>query len=413
MKKLPFITLFTVEKISNSKFQTSNRKASIVNSLLSEIWNLKFGILLILFPSCEKALINADLPYETPQFSPEYVAQYNGKSFFEIPEVYELMMVAKSFSDFSLTHKNYTTNSDSEYFREVAAFFRPFKGHDVVKKLNANIKNIHDDYVYRENCYGFTFDQNNKIVSKNIYLGIVDGLYGLNKVKELLPDLADFAEKSNFRQFYKDHQAYYQKLIDVQKTVMPVKKMQDWLEARFPARYNSMGVIFSPLTGGNHLTENFVTPTFKQALLFVSFANFDKNKFNTAQIEGLASRIVFTEIDHNYVNLITNKYSAEMKTAIGDWKKWNNPSGNSATYDTPYLTFNEYMTWGVFSIYAQETCNKADFEVINAEVEAIMRNRGFNRFSNFNKEILRIYAENPKMGVDDLYLKMFEWMKKQ
>jgi hypothetical protein len=369
--------------------------------------------MLTLFSSCEKVLINADLPYEMPQFSPEYVAEYNGKPFFEIPEVYELMMVAKSFSDFSLTHKNYSTNSETAYFREVAQYFAPFKDHSVVKKLNTGIKTIHDDYIYRENCYAFTFDANGKIVSKNIYLGIVDGLVGFNKVKELLPDLQDFAEKSNFRQFFKNHQTHYQNLVDAQKAVMPVKKMQDWLEARFPARYNSMGVIFSPLTGGNHRTENFVTPTFKQALLFVSFADFDKNRFNNAQIEGLASRIVFTEIDHNYVNLITNKYALEMKTAIGDWKKWNNPSGNSSTYDTPYLTFNEYMTFGVFSIYAQETFNKTDFAVINAETEALMRNRGFNRFSNFNKEILRLYAENAKMGVDNLYLKMFEWMKKQ
>ena len=71
------------------------------------------------------------------------------------------------------------------------------------------------------------------------------------------------------------------------------------------------------------------------------------------------------------------------------------------------------MTWGVFTLYAVDNFNKTDFEIINQDTEITLRNRGFNKFTTFNKEMLRIYAENPKITVDELYLKMFEWMKKQ
>jgi hypothetical protein len=185
------------------------------------------------------------------------------------------------------------------------------------------------------------------------------------------------------------------------------------LEERFPARYNSLKIIFSPLTGGNHQTLNFETPQLQQILMFVSAVDADKTRFTPSQIEGLASRIVFTEIDHNYVNPITEKYGNELKKAMPNWKTWNNPNGPSKSYNSASLTFNEYMTWGVFTLYAYDNFNKSDFEVINQQTESVILSRGFNKFSAYNKAILQLYTANPKIRVDELYLKMFEWMQQQ
>ena len=365
--------------------------------------------------SCERLLIQSDtdFPYETAQFSADYVQKNEGRIAFETPELYELMKVAISFTDYSKANPGNITNTQSAYFREMQSQFQDYKSHTLIQKLNDRIKSTNDDYKYRDNSYGFEFDKNNKVVSRNIYPFVGGGLYAKNLFKELIPDLEDFAEKTKFRAFYQSRQAFYEGLIAYQSVVMPAKKMQNWLEARFPARYNSLKIVFSPLTGGNHQTVGFETPNFKEILMFVSFADFDKNKYTAKQIEGLASRIVFTEIDHNYVNPMTEKYRDNLKTAMPDWKTWNNPNGPSKSYNSSTLTFNEYMTWGVFTLYAVDNFNKTDFEIINQDTELWMRNRGFNKFTTFNKEILRVYTENPKITVDDLYLKMFEWMKKQ
>ena len=373
------------------------------------------SLISLLSSSCEKLLIQNDknFPYENAQFSPEYIQKNDGKANFEIPELYELMKVAISFTDYSKANPGNITNTQTEYFREVQTVFLPFKTHALIQKLNKRIKNINDDYRYRDNSYAFEFDGNDKIVSRKIYPHIWNGEYGKNLFVKLIPDLEDFAKQAKFRQFYQSKRAFYESLIASQKIVMPVEKMKVWLEQRFAVRYNAMKVVFSPLTGGNHSTTNFETPQFKETLMFVSYTDFDTNKYTKGQIEGLASRIVFTEIDHNYVNPTTEKYSSEMKIAIGDWKKWNNANGVSSTYASAYLTFNEYMTWGFFSLYAKDNFSKTDFEIINQETEFVMNRRGFNQFSIFNKEILKIYAENPQISVDNIYLKMFEWMKKQ
>ena len=224
----------------------------------------------LLSSSCERLLIqpDKDFPYETAQFSADCVQKNDGKIAFEIPELYELMKVAISFTDYSKANPGNITNTQSAYFREVQSQFQAYKSHALIQKLNDRIKSINDDYKYRDNSYGFEFDKNNKIVFRNIYPFIDGGFYAKNLFKELIPDLEDFAEKTKFRTFYQSRQAFYEGLIAYQSGVMPAQKMQDWLEARFPARYNSLKIVFSPLTGGNHQTVKFETPNFKEILMF-------------------------------------------------------------------------------------------------------------------------------------------------
>ena len=65
-----------------------------------------------------------------------------------------------------------------------------------------------------------------------------------------------------------------------------------------------------------------------------------------------------------------------------DWKKWNKTKeGNKGYYESTYLTFNEYMTWAAFTLYAYDSYPAADFEKINQRVEAFMiTGRGFHRY---------------------------------
>ena len=153
----------------------------------------------LLSSSCERLLIQSDtdFPYETAQFLADYVQKNEDKIAFETPELYELMKVAISFTDYSKANPGNITNTQSAYFREVQSQFQDYKSHALIQKLNDRIKGISDDYKYRDNSYGFEFDKNNKVVFRNIYPFIDGGFYAKNLFKELIPDIEDFAEKLN------------------------------------------------------------------------------------------------------------------------------------------------------------------------------------------------------------------------
>ena len=77
-------------------------------------------LIILLSSSCEKLLIQSDKNSlgEIAQFSSDYMQKNDGKIFFETPELYELMKVAISFTDYSKANLGNITNTQSAYFRE-------------------------------------------------------------------------------------------------------------------------------------------------------------------------------------------------------------------------------------------------------------------------------------------------------
>jgi hypothetical protein len=71
---------------------------------------------------------------------------------------------------------------------------------------------------------------------------------------------------------------------------------------------------------------------------------------------------VFSEIDHNYVNPVSDKYKKEINKIMGDEhrSKWIKANGDGKYYGTGYKVFNEYMTHAVYLIYTNEFYSAAD-----------------------------------------------------
>jgi len=170
--------------------------------------------------------------------------------------------------------------------------------------------------------------------------------------------------------------------------------------------------IFSPLSGGFHNTTMLSADKghFTQILMFVSAPGQWKN-ISRAENSAIHSRSVFTEIDHNYVNPVTSIYKKAIKKSMGDYKRWNT---GKQRYPNACLTFNEYMTWSVFCLYAFDTYEEQYLEKIIERVERSMcENRGFIKFKEFNRELLRLYRNKPTdEQVADLYPSIIEWMGK-
>jgi hypothetical protein len=238
---------------------------------------------------------------------------------------------------------------------------------------------------------------------------------------KLKPLIEDFAAKSKFRQFYKSNLSYYKKAIQRQRELLPVAKMWHWLEEEFPTtRYQSYRIVFSPLIGGSHSTQRYSTNNkttlFSENVMFICGTDrYDTiSTLSEKQKEGLMSGVVFTEIDHNYVNPATDRYAKTVDSLFSKRNVWAKTGNNSNFYNNGVSVFNEYMTHALFCLYVSEVYDKAaaDFIIDNRE-QLMVERRNFIRFKEFNQALLKFRREHKDLKAIDLYPFVLEWCRQQ
>ena len=350
-------------------------------------------------------------------FSEEYIALHKGKFDVVVPEVHELANIIVAISKIGQEDSN-MVDMTTDYYKEVLAHFLPFKDHKAIELMNDNITAVFDNesywyyYAMKMNACGYLYNDNDEIVDDGIIgkMGFGNEDDPFVKHKEIFED---FALKSNFRTFYADHKGYYNSLITTYRELNPIDKMQNWLEGKFNFKYGNYLVTFSPLVGGAHSTQQFADNGFKQTVMFVCRSEYSEDNRNIDEM--LNSRVVFTEIDHNFVNPTTDKYVDRVNEVFSVREKWADDEVNGASaYDSPYAVFNEYMTFALFSLYCIENFPSDDVKTYIPRMERMMtKHRGFINFDAFNQELIRIYESNPAITVDDIYVQMFDWASKE
>lgn len=124
--------------------------------------------------------------------------------------------------------------------------------------------------------------------------------------------------------------------------------------------------------------------------------------------------IVFTEINHAYLNPEAEKFSKTIGDAFKDLSKWITSGKPSFGYNNSLICFEEYMNYGLVTLFYSDIFDKKTFDTLNLKMERNMVEfRGFQRFREFNQELLRLY-QNRKRGqtVADLYPAIIEWALK-
>ena len=355
-------------------------------------------------------------------FSEDYIDKNIGQVSFSIPETYELANIILFLSDCSQKTGNRPT---SAYIEKISKHFMAFKNHPLIKILNSRC-NANDYfqhyYGFRENSICYEFEGDDLIYAEPYahVWGYSDVMQG-GAFRELAYLVQDFAIQSGFRKFYQDNLSYYQSLENREKELMPIDKMWRWLEKEFPIELQSYKVIFSPLIGGSHSTQkfyhgSFINSKFYEVVMFVnSTESIDQHEeYSEKQKEGLMSGIVFTEIDHNYVNPTTSKYRKEVDSLLANLEIWATKDA-LANYGSAYAVFNEYMTHALFCLYVQDSYPGEVAGFVIQEREALMDKRGFNKFKQFNKIILtKLAKESRRRPVADYYpdvLKQIETIK--
>lgn len=353
-------------------------------------------------------------------FTKSYIKKHKGRFEVAIPEVQELAKIMLALSIGGSTDSS-LTNMRTAYYQEVKVHFTPFKDHPIINIINKHVKDESDSsywhyYTWKMSANAYAFTKEGKIVNTGVIRDMSFDEPGApsDPFVQYADLAADFAAKSGFRQFYASHKPYYDSLLKAYTQYNPLQQMNAWLEHHFPYKYDYFYITFSPLTGGAHSTQRYEDNGFKQTVMFVAGVTVNRN-YNQAVNEMSSSRVVFTEIDHNYDTPTAEKYAKDINEAMKEKAKWGKGIEDGSAYDSPMSLFNEYMTWALFSLYCLDTYQESDVLTFLDRMEPQMeKRRGFSNFKAFNRELMRLYLHYNKMKkAHELYPEIIEWCKKQ
>lgn len=357
-------------------------------------------------------------------FTDEYVKNHRNKTTVAIPEVSELVNILMALHQDAEKEGN-MFDTKSDYYQRLKTHFAPYRNHpmlDTVHKYIGDMRYLeqHKLHIFSDDSYGYyyalkmnavnyNFDKQGTIKNNGIIREAAAGWYTFDPMKDLAL-MEDFAKKSNFRKFYADNKPYYDSLLTTYNQLNHIDKMQAWLDKKFNMRYGSYMIYFSPLIGGAHSTQRFSDNGLSQTVMYIQKANALPDR-SQAQNEIFAGRVVFTEIDHNYVNPTTDRFADAVNEIFSQRETW--ADGNiTSGYSTAYTVFNEYMTWAVYSLYLADHYSQADLdEYLPKMVNQMEKSRGFINFGRFNNELLKTYNENRSASMDSLYTHMLNWAR--
>ncbi len=352
-------------------------------------------------------------------FTKQYISEHKGKFEVSVPEVHELANILIAISKIGQLDSN-MVDMTTPYYQKVRTKFLPFAGHAIMDTINTHIISSNDVYSYwyyysmKMNACGYTFTPDNFIKNN----GPIRRM-GFNNLKDpILSNISlieDFSMKSGFREFYKQNKPYYDSLISSYQQLNPIDKMQKWLVSKFGFSYDNYVVYFSPLVGGAHATQKYKDNNFEQTVMFVC-RSLIFEEYNMNVNEMLNSRVVFTEIDHNFVNPISDTYRKRINRVFSNRIKWVNEFESSRTqaYKTPDAVFNEYMTFAVFSLYCMDNFSEADVAIFIPKMEKQMtERRNFIKFKDFNQKLMAIYKTDKTISIHSLYDQILKWCESQ
>ncbi len=371
-----------------------------------KVFRVLLAIVILIF--CAMIAMRVFIAYKNrPQaatYSGSYIVTNNARIQIEVPEVYELANIAIAISNFGLENPN-AVRKQGDYYDQVMERFLPFKDHPLIAKIDSGIgTSTARFYAFRENSVRYAFE-GDRIVPGGTYPE--SWRSSLDIFTENLQFVEDFSRQSQFREFYRINIPSYERQIQFYRDKVRVRRMWVWLESHFSQRYDSYKIVFSPLIGGSHSTRRCEDNGFAEVLAFISGPRSITSEQIDKVREGLLERMVFTEIDHNYVNPTTWNDWFKVGRAFRKIEMWNRQEG----YQEPMSTFNEYMTWAVFLLYARDQYEDADFEEIESSVvNTMVDQREFVLFEQFGEKLLELY-QNRKKGqtVVDLYPGILSW----
>jgi hypothetical protein len=355
-------------------------------------------------------------------FDKAYQTSHKGKMLVEIPEVYELVNIAIAMTPTGIEDKN-MVYKNSEYYARVRQWFDKFNDHPLLAELDAALKrNLNIYATLKMNGNAFEFDKKGRIVQSRIYDRTGFTNERSNSLRPYQSQLQSFADVSSFRKFYQENSKTYQEQIAFYREIANLAEMKRWLDKNFPGSndYDTYKIIFSPLVAYNQSSTWFESNGFKELQPHVNFPypqdlsrNFKDAKLSPEAEVVYRGNIVFTEINHGYINPEADKYGDRIVKAISNRDRWVDKS-RSPGYYGGIAAFNEYMNWALVSLRIADYVPRDEQDKMIASIDRMMtERRGFPQFAAFDKFLVDLYRNRPpSQTLADLYPQIIEWFEK-
>ena len=350
-------------------------------------------------------------------FTDDYIAANAGKITVTIPEVYELVNIAIALTEVGRTDR-WLVVKDSDYYERVTAYFGDHLDHPFVTALNTELEANRSRYSrLKMNGHAFEYDTDGEVQRSSIYDRT--GFAG-SRENYLLPYLEEmrmFSRETKFREFFKRESETYAEQVRVYREEIDLDAMNDWLTVQFPGidAYDTVKVVFSPLVGGTQSVTWIEDNGFRELQPHVNFP-YRHMKDVAAESDALyRGAIVFTELNHGYINPTADRHTEEIAQAVTDLSFWADERAMSS-YSSPMSMFGEYMNWGLVGLYMVDRAPAEDHDRLLAWLDRFMdeRGRGFTRFPEFSTLLVGAYRNRAEgQTIADLYPEVMSWFRSQ
>ncbi|MBS1682812.1 MAG: DUF4932 domain-containing protein [Bacteroidetes bacterium] len=320
----------------------------------------------------------------------------------EMTEGYELSNILLALTKYGRTDK-WDVQKIPPYYDEVLNYFEPVKDHPLLDSINYSRPKWEKFLGFRTDMYAFSFDSNGRLKRDYPF-----NSFGPVEVDKHIDLINDFVAKSNYRQFYNNHKSFYQKIVENYEGYYFVDQSKKFLDkiAGKPKADNRKKYIvaISPLVGGQNCHRDV------DSLTTVDFPNISKDLIQGNLNSDLTTRVVenhslFTEMDHGYINPISEKYE-NLIAANFDLNKWDNESGYPGIN-----CFNEYMTWAAYDLFIKEKFPKMA-DSISLQWQYQNASRGFIAQNIFARKVSELYfSQKGDKKLEPIYVPLLKWCK--
>ncbi len=345
-------------------------------------------------------------------FDEQYRLTHEGKIFIEIPEVYEMANVAFALMP-SQIKRNTLIANETDYYKSLRQYFESHLKHPFLIALDKDIQKDRLRYFpLKMDAYSFVFDKNNMIVQSKIY-NRTSGRNN-NNLRPYLKLMQSFASDTKFREFYRKNQNFYQGHIQFFYENLNIKKMLIWLRKNFPTvrEYDTHKIVFSPLVRGNQSVVWFESNGFKELLTHVEFPYRNFKDVSDKANEIYRGNILFTEMNHGFLNPARAKYSEEIVKATSNRYFWVAKEKGPRYYSGSAQLFDEYMNWILVNLrYVDYVSSRKEQEKLIENIDKMMvERRGFLQFHKFSKFLVELYRKRkPNQTVAQFYPQIIAW----
>lgn len=320
----------------------------------------------------------------------------------EMKESYELSNIILALTQYGRTDR-WDVQKVTPYYDDVLKYFEPVKNHPLLDSVNYSRAEWKKFLGFRTDMYAFSFDQNGKLKRDYPF-----NSFGPIEVDKNIDLINDFVLKSNYRQFYKNHKDFYDKIISNYKEYYFVNKSIQFLDKVAEKSNNeslkNYVIAISPLVGGQNCHRDVDRTT------TVDFPNISKDLILGNLENDYCTRIVenhtlFTEMDHGYINPISDKYE-KLITSNFNLTKWDKESGYPGIN-----SFNEYMTWAVYDLFIKENFPEVA-DSIALQWQYQNASRGFIAQNLFAKKVSELYfKQKGNRSIENIYKPLLKWCK--